>query len=558
MLVLALLACQSGSVSVGDDPRPPRDTDADTAPADSVEDVGENPAPTAPVVSFDPPAGTFTRSVTVDLALEPGETARYTTDGSDPTTGRAWTAPITLDASAEVRVFVTDGALSTYASASYLALEDEVVGFTSRLPLVVAWTDGAGADREDDYAEIALQVHDGGGADVSLLGAAATSARAGLRVRGSSTSYEPKHSYALELRGDADDADADRALLGMPADSDWVLYAPLDYDRSFLRNALLFRLSDEIGRYAPRTRFVELFEASRGDAIGLDAYAGVYVLMERIRRSPDRVDVEKLAPEDVSYPEVTGGYVFKRDRTGEDEEGFWAGEAGGAFSFADPLVYVYPREEDIERQQAAYLADAVDAFADAVAAADGVGPDGRSYAEHADVASFIDHHILNFYAKNPDALRLSGYMHKDREGPIVAGPLWDFDRAAGAEDSRSQDPTWWDATNITSDTTAFDYGWYGGLFEHAAYRQAYWARWRELLAAELSVEHVHAVIDEMVAEIGEDAATRNFRAWSSYPPRDGRWENEIEDLKGWFAARHAWISACLDARPDAPETCTGG
>ena len=39
----------------------------------------------------------------------------------------------------------------------------------------------------------------------------------------------------------------------------------------------------------------------------MDHYRGVYLLMEKIKRSPDRMDVTKLDKTDTSMPEITGG-----------------------------------------------------------------------------------------------------------------------------------------------------------------------------------------------------------------------------------------------------------
>lgn len=568
--MILLLACTSSQVSIGgENDRPRRDTDVHdetAAPVDTaIEDIGDNPGSPEPAVVLDPPGGTFVDTVQVTLTLGDGEEAHFTLDDSlpDPARDEAWKNPLTLRGSAELRVVVTGaGGDLVHGGATYVKLDADAADFDSNLPLVVLWSEGSLPDSDgDDYVSIGLQVHDvGDDGRAALLGDGATVVRAGLRIRGSSTAGDPKHSYALELRNPEDDEDDDEPLLDMPADSDWVLYAPLGFDRAFMRNALMYQLSNDMGRYAPRTRFVEVFEAGRGGSVGLGDYVGVYVLMERVKRSEDRVAVTQITAKDTSPPEVTGGYVFKRDRAGGDEDGFWAGDAGGAFEFSEPLVYVYPREETIEREQAAYLADAVDAFADALAAPDGISPDdGRHWSEHIDMDAWIDHHVLNMFAKNPDALRLSGYMHKDREGPIVAGPIWDFDRALYADDdTRADDPTWWDNTNETWDTTPmFTYGWYEGLFADEDFATAYWARWRVVLEDTLSVAHVEGVIDEMAAELAE-AAPRNYARWSAYGPRGGSLDSEVALLKEWIETRHAWIAACLVSHADAPETCEGG
>ena len=75
----------------------------------------------------------------------------------------------------------------------------------------------------------------------------------------------PKKSFALETRRAA-------ALLGLPADDDWVLYAPYN-DKSLMRNVLAYETTHRLGRYASRTRWVELTLNGRPH--------GVYVLMER-------------------------------------------------------------------------------------------------------------------------------------------------------------------------------------------------------------------------------------------------------------------------------------
>src|SRR5687768_17633167 len=60
--------------------------------------------------------------------------------------------------------------------------------------------------------------------------------RIGIEVRGQSSQQFPKKSFAIELR-DADGADRRVPLLGMPADGDWVLYAPYN-DKTLMRNAV--------------------------------------------------------------------------------------------------------------------------------------------------------------------------------------------------------------------------------------------------------------------------------------------------------------------------------
>ena len=45
-----------------------------------------------------------------------------------------------------------------------------------------------------------------------------------------------------------------------------------------------------------------------------------------------------------------------------------------------------------------------------------------------DLDSWIDYHLHQTLVFNADALRISAYFYKPRDGKIVQGPLWDFDR----------------------------------------------------------------------------------------------------------------------------------
>ncbi len=81
--------------------------------------------------------------------------------------------------------------------------------------------------------------------------------RAELSARGNSSFYYEKKSYRLELQ-DEKGKDRKAPLLGMPADSDWVLYASVT-DKTFTRNVLGHELWRSTGRYAVRWRFAEVF-----------------------------------------------------------------------------------------------------------------------------------------------------------------------------------------------------------------------------------------------------------------------------------------------------------
>jgi hypothetical protein len=506
-----------------------------------------------------PPPGTFDVLPELNLSGVSG-TIVYTLDGSVPEFGVSAeaTGPIALTGSTLVRArgLTAAGEERSFAGA-WLALDPGLSGFDGELPVLIAWTDvAAPVDKSDVFTPFSLSVFERtAGVRTVLPATAADSGRAGLRVRGSSTAGYAKHPYRLELWDDLDDEDRDDQLLGMPSDGDWVLAAPADFDRALMRNSLAFALSNNAGRWAPRSAFAEVFVAELGETVGWDDYVGVYEVLERIEVGNDRVDITQLEPGDVAEPEVTGGWLFKEDRLGPGEYGFTAGGAGGLLQFQQPFAYESPKESVLAPEQAAWLTAELDELGVALTSPGFVHPTtGRHYDDLVDVDAFIDHHLINVFTKNPDAFRLSGYFHQDRLGELAAGPVWDFDRTMGcASDDRADDPTGWDASGTTSDTTfVFDHGFYGGLFDDPVFRDRWVARLQDLLDTELSVPNVHAVIDGFALRLDE-AAPRNARQWPDWPPRGGSWQAEVDSLKAWTEARHDWMQACL-TQPD-PIAC---
>ena len=546
----------SGTLEAPDGP----DGGEDSAPidvggggSDGGGDDGDDPLPSATLVPvFSQDGGAFIDSVTVSLTPEDGlgEVHVCAADPDEICEPASQDERITLSRSAIVHAQVVhEGARGPVVARSFHELDASLEDWDSDLPVMVFWTD-AGADALWENTPTGLTVLEPGvDGRVALTGDAADSGRARLRIRGSSSSNLDKKAYDLELWDPDDDGDRNEPLLGMPSNADWVLYAPYYWDDALVRNPLAYQLSRDIDRYAPRTRFVEVFLAARDRPLRSSDYQGVYVLIEEIERDEDRVDVKKLDPDDVDEERITGGYIFKRDRAGDGDVEIRAGDADGRLTFRQPIIMVDPESEDMAQAQLDWIAGELDQLGHAVV--DGVSPDGRRHDEILDVGSFIDHHIINLYFKNPDALRLSGYFHKDRGGKVHAGPVWDFDRTAGSRDGRAQDPLHWDATNFTGDTTPmFTYGWYGPLFEDPVFRVRYWSRMESLLEDELSLENTLAHIDAMEAEISE-AGARNDARWGG-----PAFEGELDALRDWFRLRHAWMLDCVRSAAD-PRTCAG-
>ena len=492
---------------------------------------------------------TFTQPFTVTLsAQQPGALIFYTLDGALPTPASiSYTGPIAVSATTRLRAVAVapDLLVSLISGATYLQLAPDAVAANSNLPLMIL--DNFSAGRPDSGTDAAWMIFEPGGtaARSTLTASPSAATRAWIKVRGSSTSTATKYSLSLESRNETG-ADRDLPLLGLPDDSDWVLSAPYEYDRSLIRNPLMYALSRLSGRYAPRTRQVELYLNTDGGPVQASDYFGVYTLTERIKRGSNRVNVTAISSLDNAGAAVTGGYLLKVDRADPGESGFTAG--------GQTLYFVDPDEPQITSAQRAWLTAYINDFKTALYAPDFYQP-ATGYAKWIDPATFIDHHILNVAAKNVDALRLSAYLYKDRMGRLSAGPLWDFDRSLESSDSRDNNFNTWRGETGDLGTDFFRYTWYGDLFRDENFWQEWIDRFDELRHGALSDAGVRAVVDAQAAELTE-AAARNFARWSDKPPRFGGWSGEISNLRTWFVNRLNWMDNQF-TRPPVANTAGG-
>ncbi len=512
-------------------------------------------------VEFDRESGLFSDAFALTLSTStdlPGATIHFTTDRSEPTAeSPVYTEPLQIDETTYVQaIAVAPGfATSTIRDAWFMKIGDDVQGFSSDLPVVVLDNFGVGFVPGTDsqifqFHGMTLFEPDETSGRTSLAGDAALTTRAGLRVRGSSTGGAQKQSFRLET-WDEDHDDKDIAPLGLPSESDWILYAPFDYDRALINNPFIYEISNQVGRYAVRTRFVEVFHNKDGGDVSADDYVGLYSFMESIKVGPDRVDIAALDPSDNTEPDISGGWLVKRDRNDPGDRGFPTD--AGTMLFADP------DEDDVTPEQQEWVRNEFNAM---YASTSDFDPD-TGYQQYIDVDSWIDHHILNVLPMNVDAFRLSGYLFKDRGEKWEYGPIWDFDRAMGSTDSRDDDPFRWEGP--PDSTIYFDHDsrhpWWGRLFEDPNFMQRWTDRWFELRQDILSDENLFHVIDSMAAEISE-AASRNFEQWTAKRPRsfaqegfksgqlDSTFQGEINHLKAWLAARTEWIDSQFLQPPD--------
>ncbi|MCG8624915.1 MAG: CotH kinase family protein, partial [Proteobacteria bacterium] len=279
-------------------------------------------------------------------------------------------------------------------------------------------------------------------------------------------------------------------------------------------------------------------------AIKEEHYVGVYLLIEKIKRGKNRVDIRSLKPtspsvtgeeEQEKSSAITGGYILKIDKMDRYETYFYT-------RYGTRLFHVYPKGREISNAQKAWIQNYMNEFEAALAGTDFKDPE-HGYATYIDIDSFIDHFIINELFKNTDGFRNSTYMYKDRDGKLEMGPVWDFNLSMG----NSVFYNAWETSNWLIDTNPVPF-WWDRLLTDEDFKQRLVKRWKALRKNELATSKLLGEIDR-TADYLSEAQKRNFERWpvlgrqvfGNPGPYLPTYEQEVQQLKTWLQARLEWM-----------------
>lgn len=431
---------------------------------------------------------------------------------------------------------------------------------SSNFPIVVINTSGQGIPDEPKITASMGIIDNGPGHRNNLTDAFNIyDGKIGIEQRGSSSrALFPKKQYAVELRDNAGN-DISVSLLGLPEEEDWILSAPYN-DKSLMRDVLAYKLSRDMGRYAPRTKYCEVVLNGH--------YDGVYFLNEKIKKDKNRVDIATLNPDEISGNDLTGGYIIKLDK--------YDGSVGPGFDseFAPPdadnkqpisFQYEYPKWDEIVPQQKAYIKNYVSLFEKALDGPDYADPD-QGYAKYIDVDSFIDFFIMNEITRNVDGYRLSTFLYKQKDsdgGKLFIGPIWDFNLAFGNADyCTGGSPigfVYSDFNKVCGGDTWLIPFWWNKLMIDANFSQKVSNRWATMRQGKFKTETIHAYIDSVANALNLEAQQRNFQRWPNtmgtyvWPNYfvGPTYQSEVNWLKSWISQRLTWLD------DNIPELITG-
>ncbi|GMH37756.1 hypothetical protein BSKO_05629 [Bryopsis sp. KO-2023] len=423
------------------------------------------------------------------------------------------------------------------------------IGFSSELPVIVL--DSQGNDIPDEPKINGLMCTCGApGGDVN--------GPMGIEIRGSTSARDfSKKSFSMELRGQLGE-DASINLFGLGEDSDWILYGP-EMDKSVgLRNYLTMNLFQGTGRYASDVIYCEVFLIEDGSTLDMAHYNGLYVLMEKVKRDKNRVDVQK------NKDDLSGGYIFKYDNDNfDDGDVILTSEASGL-----KFVMTYPKKEADDSHKG-WLSEYISNFE--LALATGLR---ENWAPFIDEASFIDIFLITELTKNPDGYRGSFYFHKDAGLPLAGGPPWDYNEAygmccgypidgfeddgisTGVSGGSAISPEGWrfniclDPERCQIDPIDGVSRWFRVLMRDPTFRSAVGSRWATLRSGPWSDAQIVAIIDRVIPQI-QSAVGRNHDRWSevhgdaSNAQYIATWTDEVEKMRSFTLAHAAWMDASL-------------
>ena len=378
------------------------------------------------------------------------------------------------------------------------------------------------------------------------------SGKIGIEIRGKSSQMFPKKQYGFETR-DAENNDFDVSLLEMPEEEDWILQAPYS-DKSLIRNVLIYDISREIGRYASRANFVEL---TLNDTID-----GVYVLMEKLKRDKNRIDINKLKSSEISGDDLTGGYIIKIDKPDNQFtslNSFVSEHSPYDSSGSNSVRFLYntPDEEDIAQEQKNYISSYIKNFENALAGSNFSEAD-EGYDAYINTDDFIDFFLLNELANNVDGFRISTFIVKDKNEKLSMGPIWDFNLAFGNADycSGGETNVWAYKLNDRCPGGMLPIPfWWERLLQDPNYVSKLKIRWQELRGSAFSNNSIIQKVDNYNQTLKlSGSIKRNFDRWpvlGTYVwPNNyigSNYEQEINYIKDWITKRLAWLDTNISS-----------
>lgn len=444
--------------------------------------------------------------------------------------------------------------------------------YFSKLPVVYIDTNGAAIESKEDYVDAMMMIQ--GNATYDSETTTLYDGVIEIRGRGNTTWEKPKKPYKIKLDEKTD-------VFGMGENKHWVLLANY-LDESLMRNTLAYDLSGAMGMEQMSTVWV--------DVVMNGEYVGNYQFCEQIRVDDTRVDVfdwegfaedsaaviaeaegldeddlvdymlenmewitsDQVEFEDKTYqisnyeeieiPSINGGYILEIDEYYDEVSKFKT-------TTAQPVMFKNPEFVATNDDMMAYVKAYVQAFEYAAYSTDYTAThEGKEvhYSDLYDLDALVDYWIVNEIFNNEDFNKKSTYMHKDIDGLMKMGPIWDMDWSSGAAGTSTTLVNKWATLNFRTNAQAGQ--WYRGLVKDPYFLMKLQERYLEIRET-----HVQDMLDsiDVYYEYLKESGAVDSELWTKQTDAymNGRgvtFEKDVANLRNWLNHHVAWIDEQME------------
>ncbi|MEG0354950.1 MAG: CotH kinase family protein [Lachnospiraceae bacterium] len=366
------------------------------------------------------------------------------------------------------------------------------------------------AENGDDEAWATMKIIDNQKTINTLAEKPALLSNIKIRVRGNTSRWFDKKSYAVKLV-DNNGNHEDKKVLGMEANHSWALHGPF-LDKTLMRNYMGMNISGELMDYAPDVRYCEVI--INGD------YQGLYVFTETINRGKGRVDIEKP-----NQTKNVTGYIIELDNnknrpiTSPNNFTKYTGvlrkDAFFNITYPDvtaltPEVKEYIKKDISKYEKALYSYDY----------------DTETYGFHTfmDEEEFVDYFIFCEVFLVQDTGNLSTFFYKDVNG-LFKPCIWDLNNSLKNVSTVNKDDF------FVRKFVTVQAPWFWMMIKEETFIDHIISRYGELRHNILSDAELTRYMDDTQNYLGS-AVNRNFAVWGySLEPENLDSNNKLHPLE---------------------------
>ena len=326
-----------------------------------------------------------------------------------------------------------------------------------------------------------------------------------IKVRGRSSAGAPKKPYRIKF------SSKQKILNFKGKEKKWTLFANY-YDRSLLRNALAFKISELLEfPFSPRCQPVDV--TFNGN------FRGNYFLCDKIDViSKNRLNITEMQVTDNSEPNVTGGYLLEIDarsggrRNREVTQNYIFRTEGGIRG-----QIILPKSDELTQEQEYYIKDKLNQFEREIY---------NGTLDSIDLESYSKLFIVEEFCADVDHTFSSLYFTKERnDDKFRFGPVWDFDLAL--DNDRRLIPT------NEKPEFSFNYGDSAGTFRELV---------KTLLANREVIEYIYNTWVELCDTVLNETVLVDFLEEKRIYMKESselnflKWDNYVEENRrgrGW-------------------------